>query len=80
MQRAWQDVASEEARETVESFSGKLVHAWAHSGELGTARVMARGTRGPDGVVEGPEEPSSASTRYQALLKVHKHREVKREL
>lgn len=34
--------------ETVESFSGKVEHARAHSGELGTARIMARGTRGQE--------------------------------
>lgn len=40
-----------------------------------------RGRRGDGmGWSGAPEESSSASTRYQALLKVHKHREVKREL
>lgn len=68
---------------TVESFSGELKHAWAHSREFEIARVEVRGGGGEgDGMgwSRAPEESSSASTRYQALLKVHKHREVKREL
>lgn len=57
------------------------VEAWAHSRELETARVEeVRGEREEMGWSGAPEESSSASTRYQALLKVHKHREVKREL
>lgn len=74
-------IASEKTRGSVESFSGELKHAWAHSRELETARVEeVRGEREEMGWSGAPEESSSASTRYQALLKVHKHREVKREL
>lgn len=69
-----------EKRSLGRKFLCEVEHAWAHSGKLGTGRVKDGGARGPDGVAGGPEEPSSASTRYQALLKVHKHREVKREL
>lgn len=42
---------------TVESFSGELKHAWAHSREFEIARVEVRGGgggRGRNGVVEGP--------------------------
>lgn len=46
--------ASEKTRGSVESFSGELKHAWAHSRELETARVEVRGERGRNGVVGVP--------------------------
>lgn len=48
-------IASEKTRGSVESFSGELKHAWAHSRELETARVEeVRGGKGRNGVVGGP--------------------------
>lgn len=57
-----------------QSFSAQTVlrpHIWAQRGARCNAGGMERSQRG---------SAFSLHERYQALLKVHKHREVKREL
>lgn len=81
--RGIEDLASEKNWRNGRKFLGRVK---ARMGaQQGVRDCESRGSGGGgegDGMgwSRAPEESSSASTRYQALLKVHKHREVKREL